>query len=92
MKTGIKFCGGCNPRYDRGAYARRLTAALSDPVELAKPETPYDTVYVICGCHARCADISALSARRFIYVTDDGKVLHEIAGNLSEQKRRDSHR
>ena len=28
MTVGIKYCGGCNPRYDRVAAARRLEAAF----------------------------------------------------------------
>ena len=30
MKVGIKYCGGCNPRYDRAAFVERL---LSDHPE-----------------------------------------------------------
>ena len=26
MKVGIKYCGGCNPRYDRAASVRTLCA------------------------------------------------------------------
>ena len=49
MTTGIKFCGGCNPQYDRKACAEQLMARLPDPVEIAAPGVPYDAVYVLCG-------------------------------------------
>ncbi|MCH4072110.1 hypothetical protein [Pseudoramibacter sp.] len=83
VKTGIKFCGGCNPRYDRGAYADRLIKSLEKPAELAVPGKAYDTVYVICGCQVCCADLSSLLARRFVYITENGAVRDEIAGGLA---------
>ena len=30
MKVGIKYCGGCNPRYDRGEFVSKLLAAHPD--------------------------------------------------------------
>lgn len=66
MKRAVKYCGGCNPRYDRAALVRRLEAALGQPLLPALPGESYDEVYVICGCTARCADISALTAGRFV--------------------------
>ena len=29
MKCGVKFCGGCNPRYDRGAAYREIKDELN---------------------------------------------------------------
>ena len=54
LKAAIKFCGGCNPRYDRGqAYAaiREATkdvAAFSLPAEGAR----YDVLVILRGCTA----------------------------------------
>lgn len=73
MKIGIKFCGGCNPRYDRGAYARSLVTTLQkggDTVEIVKTQQYYDLVYVICGCGVACADVKAIKAGQLIYMTD----------------------
>ncbi len=78
MTTGIKFCGGCNPRYDRKAYAEKLMTRLPGPAEIAVPGVPYDTVYVICGCPVRCADVSALNTRHLIYITDNGRIRRDI--------------
>jgi 4-hydroxybutyrate CoA-transferase len=73
MKIGIKFCGGCNPRYDRGAYARTLSAQHrrnGDEVEIVETDRFYDVVYVICGCGVACVDVKAIKATQMIYVTD----------------------
>lgn len=55
MKAGIKFCGGCNPRYDRGAYAEELKKNPDYETEYAKEGVHYDVLHVVCGCTAACA-------------------------------------
>lgn len=56
MLIGAKFCGGCNPRYDRGQYYKDTIAANSEHTfELAQEGTKYDAVLVIGGCPACCA-------------------------------------
>lgn len=68
MTYAVKFCGGCNPRYDRsGCHAKledRIGTRLGSPQESVR----YDVVFVICGCPSRCADVSAIQADRFIYL------------------------
>jgi len=73
MNAGIKFCGGCNPHYDRKAYAAGLGQRLGGALEIARPEKHYEVIYVVCGCTACCADISALKAERFVFVAEEGR-------------------
>ena len=67
-ELAVKYCGGCNPRYDRIAAVRELEKRLGRPLPAARPGVWYQAVYVVCGCTARCADVSALAAQRFILV------------------------
>ncbi len=48
----VKFCGGCNPRYDRGAAYARLREALADAVSFSLPEEgrAYDALLIVRGC------------------------------------------
>jgi hypothetical protein len=63
MKIGIKYCGGCNPRYDRTAIVTRLEHDLSDvQIGLAGGEKP-DYVVVLCGCSSACALHANLTGR-----------------------------
>lgn len=58
MKCGIKFCGGCNPRYDRGAASREIQRRLKDEdIEFvnATEDEKVDNLLVIGGCSACCA-------------------------------------
>lgn len=57
MKYGIKFCGGCNPRYERGKLFNRLKEELSPKITFgnAKEDELYDGLIVFCGCTNCCA-------------------------------------
>ncbi len=67
MKRAVKYCGGCNPRYDRTAAVKRLEARLGTPIPPVQPGQRYDEVYVMCGCSARCADVSGITAQTLHY-------------------------
>ncbi len=55
MNIGVKFCGGCNPIYNRGeaykAYRERYPEHHFESVDLQKQ---YDRILVICGCEKAC--------------------------------------
>lgn len=68
---GVRYCGGCNPRYDRVALVKRLESLLPDLALVpARPGVPYPAVVVVCGCSSRCADVGglALPAGRLVYL------------------------
>lgn len=57
MKIGVKYCGGCNPRFDRSQLFRRIIADFRHiyEVELVKDLEVYDRIFVIGGCMNCCA-------------------------------------
>lgn len=65
MKIRVKYCGGCNPRFDRKAVAEALRAACREAEVIERhAEEPMDFVTVICGCPAACASHADLAGRR----------------------------
>ena len=68
-KIGVKFCGGCNPRYDRGEALEAIREACADiaTFETASEGTEYDVLLIIRGC-TQCQYIyeNILSVRRLI--------------------------
>ncbi len=64
MKTAyIKFCGGCNPRYDRGALAKELKQRFDGRVAFHAHDTSnsYDIGIVIQGCERDCVQTKNLA-------------------------------
>ncbi len=64
MKIGIKYCGGCNPRFDRTDIAQRLRNDFPDSeIVSAQPDDQLDYVVVVCGCNSACAQIDGLMGK-----------------------------
>ena len=52
LRCTVKFCGGCNPRHDRGECYGTVRSALSDAASFSLPEegAHYDVLLIIRGC------------------------------------------
>ena len=64
MKCGIKFCGGCNPGYDRRQACEEIKEAFENKdLEFlhAVEDDPYDCLLVIGGCSNCCASYNQKS-------------------------------
>lgn len=58
--VGLRYCGGCNPRYDRVAAVEELRARF--PRLDFRPAGPgQNLTLVVCGCSARCAETADLT-------------------------------
>ena len=66
--VGVRYCGGCNPRFDRPALLRALAARLPGAEFVpAQSHTPYRAAVILCGCPAACAgraDLAVPPARQ----------------------------
>lgn len=51
-KVAVKFCGGCNPGYDRGAAYQKIREAVADRAQISLPAEgeSYDALLIIRGC------------------------------------------
>ena len=57
MKLYLKYCGGCNPLYDRSLVKDRI--AVDFPAfTITREENEADRAAVICGCSRACAAVS----------------------------------
>ncbi len=71
-EIGVRYCGGCNPRYDRVALVRRLEGLLPGMALVpARPGAHYPAVVVVCGCPSRCANVGDLAqpAGKLVYLS-----------------------
>ena len=64
VAVGVRYCGGCNPRFDRVAEVRRLEAACPwAAFEGARPGVCYDLLLIVGGCTACCPSQEGLEGR-----------------------------
>ena len=71
VKVGLRYCGGCNPRYDRVALVKQLQQSLPGiRFELADADAPHAAALLVCGCSAQCVGVSDLTlpADRLLYI------------------------
>lgn len=77
MKCGIRFCGGCNPRYDRGKALLTLEEKLKDEVNfvIAEENVLYDLLLVIGGCTNCCASYEQFKTKnRVLRMSDEADI------------------
>lgn len=59
MQIGLKYCGGCNPNYERRSIVDRARKDYpAAHFESYDPARVYDVVLVICGCLEECFTFS----------------------------------
>ena len=70
MKVAIKYCGGCNPDYDRVALVKYIEKSLHGKVEFVSAEDEnINLVLAVEGCKTACADLSAFKDIRIRFIT-----------------------
>ena len=70
IKVVIKYCGGCNPYYDRVALVKKLERRLRGKVEFVSANSDHiDLVLAVEGCNTACADLSSLEGKKIRVIT-----------------------
>lgn len=70
LSAYIKFCGGCNPTYDRGDAVNKLKKIFEDKITFYSHDIniPRDIGIVVQGCERECVQISNLAPAEHIVV------------------------
>ena len=70
LKIGIKYCGGCNPYYDRVALVKRIESRLQGNVEfVSAANDDVDLVLAVEECNTACADLSSFEGKDIRVIT-----------------------
>jgi len=55
MRVAIKFCGGCDPTFDRVEFANQVKRTAGEHFTwIGLDQDSKDAVLVICGCQRAC--------------------------------------
>ena len=95
IKIGVKYCGGCNPRYDRVEAVERLKAAFPGVSFVTSQECgTVELLVAVCGCSARCVSVSEFQAVEekicWFVGEEDFPALCRVIGRLVQQDGRES--
>ena len=86
MRIGIKYCGGCNPVYNRGRQVKRLQEQY--------PEHEFDFAagdmkeceigLVVCGCVRACASVDGLTPKKKLFLLPTERSFSEVKTYLEQ--------
>lgn len=71
MKVGIKYCGGCNPRFDRAALVEKLEKEYGKvelTYDLADPQVEH--IVAVCGCERACVKEEDLDVKSTVAASE----------------------
>lgn len=63
-RLAVKFCGGCNPAFDRESVAGRIREELSEEARWVSADAEAELLLIINGCPAACADTPEIRSGR----------------------------
>jgi 4-hydroxybutyrate CoA-transferase len=86
MKVGVKYCGGCNPRYDRGEFAKRLSSEFRGIIEFenVQEDNKYDALLVISGCSSNCANYTGYDQGKGVIFANNEKSYETVVSQLKQ--------
>lgn len=85
--VGIKYCGGCNPKFDRVAFVEELIKSCPKlMIENVKKEKYYNVLYIICGCKSRCVKVDEFCYNEKIYVDNETEII-SLKVKLNQRER-----
>jgi 4-hydroxybutyrate CoA-transferase len=80
MTIQVKYCGGCNPRYERSGLIRLIRDDFPEVNIVYETPAEADFVLVVCGCSVRCAshgELGGLFGKRIISSADEYPLLYK---------------
>jgi hypothetical protein len=84
-RVALKYCGGCNPGFDRVKYVRAIQNAAGDLIEWVTVYDPdFEAALVICGCDSACLveDMGLGACQKIVSIRDDKRDPAEVVKNL----------
>lgn len=88
MLVGVKFCGGCNPRYDRGKALETIKNEMQGETEfvIAEEGAFYDQLLVIGGCTNCCASFSQYLTKNGVVKNWDESQIEDTISKIRKQE------
>jgi 4-hydroxybutyrate CoA-transferase len=84
LNIGVKYCGGCNPRYDRKKFLNDLKKGVHCNFEMAQLDKVYDMIIILCGCTSCCADYNGLKFRLKKILVKSREDFNEVENLLNQ--------
>jgi hypothetical protein len=86
-RIALKFCGGCNPDYERTAYWEAIRLAAGETVQWVRLEDDdYQAVLLICGCPTACPRDEMPPGAKLVCLSDARLPAEDVLEMLREKE------
>ncbi|RVU54253.1 hypothetical protein [Anaerosphaera multitolerans] len=85
LLVGIKYCGGCQSKYNRSELFTKIKESYPNvDFQYVKENVRYNFIIVISGCHIKCAEVKNYIGINGVVNLDDNNYLQyiELIDNL----------
>ena len=77
IRIAVKYCGGCNPEFDRVAAMDEMLDRLADIVDVVPLEDDRANMLVaVEGCATACADLGGFKGKTVVVLTSREAVVN----------------
>jgi hypothetical protein len=82
--VALKYCGGCNPTFDRPAYVRKIKSAAGALIEWTTLPQEWEKILFIQGCPAACLEkyFGSLKQEKVLSIKNNDRDPKEIVEKL----------
>lgn len=87
IEVGLKYCGGCNPVYDRKEIADIIGRQPGINLKPYDENEIFDTVLIICGCSVDCINICEYKSRYGTVLINSPEQVYEVIKRIRALKR-----
>jgi hypothetical protein len=88
IRIAIKYCGGCNPAYDRVEAVAGMLARLADVVAVVPlDDERADVLVAVEGCRTACADLSGFKGKKIVVLSSAADVERFVPENGGQYSR-----
>ncbi|SKC36279.1 hypothetical protein [Maledivibacter halophilus] len=85
MDIGVKYCGGCNVKYDRKKFLESLKKEYPFlKFHYAKENVEYNIILILCGCFSCCADYKKLKYKDKRIIVKEERDYEKVVKALNE--------
>jgi hypothetical protein len=86
VKVALKYCGGCDPAYDRAEYFAKIAAAAGGSIQWVRRDDPeHRAILLICGCARACPTEELSDDRPVICLKEDRTPPAEVVSLLIDK-------
>ncbi len=87
MRVALKYCGGCDPAYERVDYLERIKQVAGDDIQWVRADSGgYQALLLICGCQRACPLEEMPRTDKLVLIKHDQAAPEKVIARIKEKE------